>query len=179
MALDATVGGESANSYVDLTEANEYMAGRLHTEPWKTGSVVKEKALRQAARILDRYVEWRGVKTDEAQAMQWPRQYVPDPDYRTVDALDFYIDAGDYFIPKDEIPQRMKDAQCELALHLLSQDTQAVPDTAGYSQIDVEGAVSLSVDKADRTDVIPRHVWLMVHKFGQRHGNKSVKLERS
>jgi hypothetical protein len=179
MALDATVGGESANSYVDLTKANEYMAGRLHTEPWKTGSTVKEKALRQAARILDRYVEWRGVKTEEAQAMQWPRQYVPDPDYRTVDALDFYVDAGDYFIPKDEIPQRIKDAQCELALHLLSQDTQAVPDTAGYSQINVEGAVSLSVDKADRIDVIPRHVWLMVHKFGQRHGNKSVKLERS
>ena len=179
MALDATVGGESANSYVDLTAANEYMAGRLHTDAWITGSTVKEKALRQAARILDNYVEWRGVKTDDTQAMQWPRQYVPDPEYRTVDALDFYIDAGDYFIPKDEIPQRIKDAQCELALHLLSQDSQTVPDTAGYSQIDVEGAVSLSIDKADRTDVIPRHVWLIVHKFGQKYGNKSVKLERS
>ncbi len=184
MALTLTVeSGESktdSNTYISLDNANSYMEARIGTDAWDGASDTdKQAALVQSARILDRYVEWRGVKTDDTQAMQWPRQYVPDPEYRTVDALDFYIDAGDYFIPSDAVPQRIKDAQCELALHLLSQDSQTVPDTAGYSQIDVEGAVSLSVDKADRTDVIPRHVWLIVHKFGQKYGNKSVKLERS
>lgn len=184
MALTLVVedgsGKTDSNTYISLVDAGTYMEGRIGTSAWDGATDAdKNAALVQSARILDNYVEWKGVKTNDTQAMQWPRQYVPDPEYRTVDALDFYIDAGDYFIPKDEIPQRIKDAQSELALHLLSQDSQAAPDTAGYSQIDVEGAVSLSVDKLDRTDVIPRHVWLIVHKFGQKHGNKSVKLERS
>lgn len=178
MSIDATVGGENANSYVTADEANSYMGGRLHTDAWKTSAGQKEKALRQAARILDNYVEWKGVKTDEAQAMAWPRQYVPDPEYREIDYANFYFDAGDYFLPENAIPQRIKDAQCELALHLLSQDSQTVPDTAGYSQIEVEGAVNLSVDKQDRTDVIPQYIWRIVYQFGTKHGKGGVKLER-
>jgi len=183
MAVTLVVeSGESktdSNTYISLSDANAYMDARIGTAIWDDATESDQNAaLVQSARILDRYVEWTGVKTDETQAMEWPRQYVPDPDYKTVNALDFYLTAGEYFLPKDAVPQRIKDAQCELTLVLLSQDTQKIADMAGYSQVNVEGAVDVTADKTDRPGEIPLHVWKIISMFGyKRHVN--VKLERA
>jgi len=182
MALTLVVEDGSSksdsNTYISLEDANAYMEGRIGTSTWDSASQSdQEAALVQSARILDRYVEWVGVVTDETQAMEWPRQYVPDPRYKTVNALNFYVTAGDYFLPKDAIPQQVKDAQCELALVLLSQDTQAIADMAGYSQVSVEGAVEVQADKTDRPGEIPAFVWKMVSMFG-RKVHATTRLER-
>jgi len=168
-----------SNTYRSLTDANAYMEARINTATWDDATEADQKAsLVQSARILDRYVEWVGVKTDENQAMEWPRQYVPDPDYKTVDVLNFYVTAGDYFLPKDAVPERVKDAQCELALVLLCQDTQSVADMAGYSQVSVEGAVDVTADKTDRPGEIPQHVWKIVSMYGKKR-HATTKLERA
>jgi len=83
------------NSYIDIEEANEYFAGRLHAESWSgADSETKEKALRQATRSIDR-MPLRGRKTDLHQPLAFPRY------------------------PDTEIPEAVKEACCEEALAIL------------------------------------------------------------
>ncbi len=174
MALTLTVeDGTSkadANTYISLDDANTYFEGRLNVSPWTDASdATKQAALVQSARILDHYVAWLGYKTDQDQAMQWPRWgicYEGSRYYECPDQPQTWI----YALDSETIPQEIKDAQCELALVLISQDTQAVPDTAGYSQISVEGVVDLQVNPMDRTGEIPRHVFGLVSHLGGRKG---------
>ena len=83
------------NSYIDIEEANEYFAGRLHAESWDgADSSTKEKALKQATKIIDRQ-RLNGRKTNPSQPLVFPRY------------------------PDKEIPEAVKEACCEEALALL------------------------------------------------------------
>jgi len=79
MALIATIGGSTSNSYVTLTEANDYFADRLNTAEWDAvGSETKEKALITATRRIDEE-QFLGYKVSLTQALKWPR-YSPAKD---------------------------------------------------------------------------------------------------
>jgi len=83
------------NSYIDIEEANEYFAGRLHAESWSgANSETKEKALKQATKEIDRQ-PLKGRKADTAQTLAFPRY------------------------PDTEAPEAVKEACCEVALALL------------------------------------------------------------
>ncbi len=111
LTIDTTVGGAAANSYVSVAQADTYFEARLNTSAW-TGDEDKKKALRMAAKRLQDE-NWRGCRVDDTQALAWPRYEVENPD----------SPSGDYFAD-DEIPQRVIDAQCELAIFYL-QNTAA------------------------------------------------------
>jgi len=174
MALSLVVedGSQKTNSntYISLDDANTYFEGRLNASVWTDATDANKNAgLVQAARILDRYIGWLGYKTDQDQAMQWPRWgicYEGSMYYECPDNPQTWIYALDSTI----IPQELKDAQCELALVLLSQDTQAVSDTAGFSRISVEGAVEVEINSADRVKEIPSHVYGLVMHLGRCKG---------
>jgi hypothetical protein len=102
MALDATVGGASADTYGTLTEANTYWTAR-QSAAWGSSDAVKEYALRKAAQFLDNVYrgKWKGQKVDSAQALAWPRGWVTD--------------AEGFGVPSDSIPQQVKNAQFEAA----------------------------------------------------------------
>ena len=182
MALDATVKGSSANSYVTVVEADAYFDTRLHTDNWDaevSDSTNKVKALQQATRILDSYVKWLGWKSDEDQALAWPRWGICHDGREYFECMDWVLRKdGIYSVDADTIPQAVKDAQCELALYLLGTDAQAVADTAGFKSISVAGAISLVVDKIDRTRQIPGFVWHIVSHLGVKKGGSSVQLYR-
>lgn len=132
MAIDATVGGEDANSYVTLAEADTYMGERLHTEAWDAAdeeNATKEKALLMACRHLERlrcHEAGGPAYTSPYQALTFPRVRDTDPD------------AGDYIIPDP-----VKDAQCEEALALLSHgqesERRARLQESGVESFSVEG----------------------------------------
>jgi len=83
------------NSYIDIAGANEYFAGRLHAETWEQADdETKEKALKQAARAIDRQ-PLRGRKTNPEQELAFPRH------------------------PDTEIPKEVQEACCEEALAIL------------------------------------------------------------
>lgn len=129
MAIEATVGGESSNSYVTLAEAEAYFAERLHSDAWAGASESdKEKALLTACRRLERLRYWDGNQP----ALTDPRQALTFPRTRDVDADGSYI-----------IPQPVKDAQCEEALALLSrgaeQERRRSLQAAGVTSFSVEG----------------------------------------
>lgn len=113
VAIDATVGGASANSYVTLAEANTYMEGRLNASSWETDATDdnKNRALVEAANELT-MLNWLGERTDSTQALSWPRQWAYDPDSPIQDYYDSTV-----------VPQRVKDAQMELAFQAIKAGT--------------------------------------------------------
>jgi hypothetical protein len=109
MALDATIGGSTSNSYCSLTEADAYFADRLNSSEWTSASQgTKEKALITATRRIDEE-QFVGYKVSKDQALKWPRYNVLDED-------------GFFYFATDSIPERVKQAVFVTALELLRAD---------------------------------------------------------
>lgn len=112
LTIDTTIGGASANSYRTVAEATTYLEGRLNSSAWTSASATDQAAaLVEAARTLGP-LNWQGRRVTETQALSWPRQWALNPD----------SPYGGYYT-STEIPTRVGDAQCELALEFLRAGT--------------------------------------------------------
>jgi hypothetical protein len=115
VAITATAGSASANSYVTLAEADTYMESRLNSSTWDDATTDNQnRALVEATRELD-VLLFTGRKAEDAQALQWPRDNAIDPDSPNA-----------FFFATTEIPQRVKDAQMELAFQFIKSGTTDV-----------------------------------------------------
>jgi hypothetical protein len=99
-----TISG--ANSYVTVTEAEEYLVVS-DTPPaaaWLTLTLTQqERTLMNATRILEQYTIWSGEKSfPTTQALSWPRK--------------FTVDCNGEDVPSDEVPLRVKHAVIEMAV---------------------------------------------------------------
>jgi len=161
ITLDATVGGASANAYLTVSEANSYLIHRPRANDWFVASTHERiNALVTATELLDRYVKWNGEKADDAQALEWPRNYAKDRYGRNID--------------NTIVPQAVKNATALLAEVLLTDDVQADPDNKGISSMAVPGVVSLNFDKYDRKKILPEAVTAQIRGLGTIHGYTSV-----
>lgn len=99
-----------SNSYLTVAEADDYFViDRVFCEVWDALSPSdKQYRLAWAARILDQKVRWKGVRTDETQSMEWPRQATYDRNGVSIDS--------------DEIPEQLKDAVCEFVKFVQTED---------------------------------------------------------
>lgn len=116
----ADVGAADANSFVTVEECDTYCDNRLNASAWneETDEDQKIRALIEATRTLN-LARWHGHRVNDTQSLSWPREWAPDPDLpESEDGLS----AISYF-PNDEVPQRVKDATCELALEFLRAGT--------------------------------------------------------
>lgn len=127
--LVETAGSASANSFVSVGDGDTYCDARLNASAWKTNENQKIRALIEATRELS-VLNWIGRRTANTQALSWPRQWAPNPD-------DPYL----LWFNTSEIPQRVKDATCELALQFLIAGTS---DLAGQER--TVGITEESVD---------------------------------
>jgi hypothetical protein len=122
-ALDNTIGGASANSYVLETDAQSYLDARLNSDAWMNAIADdKTRALLMAAQRLDRET-WLGERVNITQRLAWPRIGVAKVDGVSSFYGGFYSYGwgwgyGEQYL-STEIPQVIKDAQCELALEYL------------------------------------------------------------
>jgi hypothetical protein len=125
-----------ANSYVDVATADAFFEDYGLTL-WTTtaGDEAKEAALVKGAIYLrQRYrLRWKGSLADATQTMDWPRRGVDVPDFfdpffRNVHVPLAFIDT--YFIPENEIPEEVKQAQMFLAFSTL--------DSTGASSITLQ-----------------------------------------
>lgn len=141
ITITATAGDGSANSYVTEAEFIAYAAERLNVPSGTTvsGSTCTEdekKALIEATRTLS-YLEWKGHRVDETQALSWPRQYVEDPDAPIASAGD-----SDYpYFASTVVPDRVKSAEIELALEFLKAGTRDI--AAAHPD---EGVIEKTID---------------------------------
>jgi len=129
----ATAKSETANSYVTLAQANTYFLGRLYVTDWTdAGNDTRNRALISAAERLDQE-EYDAIKSDADQALKWPRDGLYDEDGNSVDS--------------DTVPQRIKDAQCKLALYMLADDLLVDTGLEAFDNV-----------KVGPMDVTPRHM---------------------
>lgn len=145
-AIDSTVGGASANSFVSVAEFTTWAETRQPSTSFDDATADQRiRALISATRRLDQE-RWKGVRVNETQALQWPRYGVEKPDlaYSVLDGP-FFMESTWY--DTDEIPQRVKNAQMELAYQILAGN--ASPDNTG-----LEGFENV---KVGALDITPRH----------------------
>lgn len=109
-----------ANSYVTRAETNDYFKCTNDTVWSSVTNNDKDAAIINASRYLQQMyrLKWLGSRVEPAQAIDWPRSGVPVVDYfdpfsnSAPVSLSFQ---NTYFIPENEIPQEVKDAQMLLA----------------------------------------------------------------
>lgn len=98
------------DTYVTLEEANTYFSSRLDAAAWDEATdPLKEQALVTATRSLEKE-KWVGVIADFNQSLAWPR------------VGEFFDPRAGATRPLEGVPARVKEAQLELAYHLLQND---------------------------------------------------------
>lgn len=176
MALDATVGGVSANSYATVAEVATYIAthypAKTVADKWTVSSEAqKEAALIRAAQLLDRHVSWQGEVATEDQALSWPR----------VDAYDRHGRA----IASNAVPGFLKDFQIETALWVMEQ-SGVIPQVGSgeYDSITV-GPIEINYNEqsAAKRALLPESVVAALYPMGlfsaqTSGGVKNAKLIR-
>lgn len=142
--FDSTISGVSANSYITVTQADDFFTAHLDASWWELPSSRKQAALVQATNRIDQE-RFGGRRTVEAQRLQWPRTYIVDRDKdASEDRVEFI--GGAYYRPSDEIPKELIEAACEMALFYLKEN-------AGEFTVDSNDLETLSKYKIGPLDV--------------------------
>lgn len=102
------------DTYITLVDADAYFASRYNSSAWiALNNSDKEILLRSATRALDVYGTWGGEKTDENQALEFPRD-------------------------DEEIPENIKVAECEIANNILSSGSITPGTDPGLAKFKVD-----------------------------------------
>jgi hypothetical protein len=135
IAINATVGSASANSYLTLAAAQEIIDGFVEdadVTAWASATTdQKNRALFTATQRLDRE-RFLGARATDTQALQWPRTGVRKPDtYINTYAVGFPFRITTDYYTDTEIPQQVQYAQVVLATYLNNN-----PDGIGLSGLE-------------------------------------------
>tara|TARA_R100000781_G_scaffold560_1_gene965 strand:- start:8930 stop:9490 length:561 start_codon:yes stop_codon:yes gene_type:complete len=122
VTIVATPGSATANSYVTLTDAQTFIDGLIENDDivaWATSTTdQKNRALFSSAQRIDRE-RFLGARTNDAQALEWPRSGVKKPyTYSSTYNALYPSNLQPAFYADNEIPKRVKDAQVHLAVYL-------------------------------------------------------------
>jgi len=137
---ELTVG---ENTYVTLAEANAYMLTRIGAETWLSASDADNAAaLIMATRRIDSE-RLRGIKYDDEQVLEFPRLMWGKGEQRYSEEHERYTsiapNAG--WIGEEEVPQAIKDAECEEALDIL----KSVAQTTDRIALQAQGVTSVRI----------------------------------
>lgn len=125
MAIIATPGSATANSYNTVAEVDRYHEQHVAGARWTgvTDDDKKEAAMIQAARMLDAMFDWEGSIASDTQALGFPRYGATDRHGRS--------------IASTVIPVQVKQAHAQLSGELLDEDRSA------DSEIETQGITSV------------------------------------
>lgn len=168
----STPSGTSSNSYLSVSQADDYFAGHLEGETWWGIQTTpqKQQALVMATVRLEAEM-WGGSKTLATQRLQWPREWIstrdgdPAPD-------------GSYYRDANTIPDELMYATCELALHYLKK----VAGEFLLSDDELQTASSYSVGpltvdiKGNKGDWLPDKVKQLLQAIGPNAWVPSKKM---
>ena len=170
MALDSTVAGIDANSYVSAGDADTFFELRTYSESLDSASdEAKDASLVEATRVIDFSFEFLGSISTQEQALRWPRSSVYDQDNRLYDSA--------------ELPKILTDATCDFALYLLQSDLLSDDSADLIDELEI-GPIRLDFDKGREKELIPDTVidqlnLLSYTKLNSRYGPFSMPVTRT
>lgn len=175
-------GKADANSYASRDTGNAYAEAHLYADNWTSATDArKDAALAMATRLIDQEFQFAGYKTDELQALQWPRTEVRDPDLgEPVAGSPKFI--SNYYLDPNVIPAAVVNATCELAIQLLNGNRTGDSQGAGIKRVRLEGAIEVEFDSETAApSILTRDVIHLLAKYGQPidSGSRVVKLVRT
>ena len=154
ITIDADPNSDSANSYVTLEWANEWLVASLDAVRWNAtgdGAVSnddKAKALITATRMVDTQTVFKGSKSRQTQPLAWPRTGATDESGREI--------ADDVF------PLAVMEATADLASDLvqnalITRNAESDPETAGLRKLKV-GTIEIEFNSEDRRKPVPSFI---------------------
>lgn len=154
-----TVG---VDTYASIAEADTYFSEQNKTH-WTGSDAAKEGALRQATVYLDSYYKWVGTVASSTQTLGWPRVYAYDSEGRTITG----------------IPDRVKDATCELALQALTADLVPVQERGGMVKREKVGPIEVEYQNGAPAGKVYDYVSAMLRGYGSYRGGVLARLTRA
>jgi len=119
MALDATIGGVNANSYVTLAYANSFFENVLLPNAWDSATPNdQQRALMTATQWLEEF-DWVGTPATTTQALKWPAVSRFDADGGLVADSDGTPELILGIYDETVMPVPLLNATCNLAFYLL------------------------------------------------------------
>tara|TARA_Y100000401_G_scaffold32765_1_gene24152 strand:+ start:141 stop:701 length:561 start_codon:yes stop_codon:yes gene_type:complete len=152
VTIDATVGGANANSYITLADADSLVEAMISSDDvskWGTGNTdSRNRALAAATQRLDRE-RFLGGRTNDSQALQWPREGVRKPDtYVRTFTNGYPFRLTEDFFTNTEIPDQVKRAQVELAVYLHNNvDGISLSGLEDFKSVKI-GSIEVTPDKS-------------------------------
>jgi hypothetical protein len=152
IALVATVGGSTSNTYQTLADAQDIIDGLVldaDVTAWATATTdAKNRALYTAAQRLDRE-RYLGARATDTQSMQWPRTGVRKPDtYINTYAVGFPFRISTDYYTDTEIPTQIKQAQAVLAVFLNNNtDSLGLSGLEDYNSVSI-GPISVTLNSS-------------------------------
>jgi hypothetical protein len=119
LVVEDGTGKSDAESYASVAYADTYNTNYISSSAWSAASdTEKEVALRRATQYIDSEwgMKWGGERRLTTQALDWPRSFAYYADGRSIDS--------------DEIPNRLQQACCQLAVDALSTPLLETSDPA-------------------------------------------------
>lgn len=129
MAIISTPSAQNANSYIDLSFAESYFTTKFGATAWADFTTAEKEQLCVSATEAINVLKFGGVKSVNAQALEWPRAYLED--------------SSGFAIPSDSIPANVKKATCEMAFWIWTEEDRMMSDT------DLQQLESMSVGPLD------------------------------
>jgi len=161
MAIDATVGGESSNSYGTIERLDLLLLDMVGTASWDDLSEeTKERCAITATDLIDQH-EYKGATAADDQALKFPRTGISDGDGRA--------------IADDEIPRIVEKAWATWAF-ALSQDDTLLSDTGleGFNRLKA-GKVEIEPRHTRRAGAMPEHVKRFLRPLLKNSGGRVVR----
>ena len=174
-------GLANANAYADVTEGDAYHEGHLYATDWTgASSGAKAAALVMATRLIDAFYQFRGFKTHDAQALQWPRDFARDDDALRSARVSVLAPQDEYFA-SNAVPKILRDATIETAREFIRTNRADDPDGEGLASMTLTGTLRMTFDKKDRAPVIPHVAQAMLSKLGDylKRNTGAVRLVRT
>jgi hypothetical protein len=154
LVLETGAGLANANSYVSVTEADDYFSGHpFYADVWDAlGVPDKSNLLISSSILLDSLITWKGYLANSSQALGWPRTFVLDNELRTISST--------------AVPQRVKDAVCELAVYASKGDPFAAPSSVGVDRLKID-VIELQFTTSTSKAPVPAAALLAVRGLGE------------
>lgn len=160
LIVEDGTGKIDAESYASVAEADTRLAAFGNTAWAAYTTSAKEIRLRIATDyMVNQYrLQWKGYRTHETQALDWPRTYVDKPD-----ALGGYGSNPNYY-DDDELPVEIKNACIDLAARADDADTLA-PDIERVERKVKVGPIEVEYDPNSSAATVYRAIETKLRPF--------------